>query len=338
MSCTGVAKQGHSLHDKVLHWPRRRSAGCAPRPRTQARPTPPARCRSTRKSGNRRTGGAPDLEPSPRSVASCRAAAAPPDSATTPATRKTTQSRKHQRPAPRGRPTASIGQAPGSTAASGARARGVTAAWPRQPTGVSSAASLHSPAPPACRAPRRPGSSRATAQQASRSSERTHRPPAAVPAASRPSARAPKPSARPSCDHTRPAPPLQGNVPARSYASRNSITSSAFFNQASKSRLDTERRQWIARRSGQERGEIRWHQRGDPMAPAGRSRGHQRGDIAASVGRFDGRRCSGAGRALARARPAASSARRRCPGLGRAGISVFSENPRPLADDRLRLQ
>jgi len=54
------------------------------------------------------------------------------------------------------------------------------------------------------------------------------------------------------------------------------MTSSAFFNPASRPRLDNEP-DWITDRSGQKRGEIPW-------PPMGRSGGHQWGLSMAAVG------------------------------------------------------
>jgi hypothetical protein len=65
------------------------------------------------------------------------------------------------------------------------------------------------------------------------------------------------PSARPPCDHSPPAASAPRSVPARSNASRISITSSGFFKPASR-RASTTQGAPATGRSGRNGGEIRW--------------------------------------------------------------------------------
>ena len=196
-----------------------------------------------------------------------------PDSATTPATRRTTPSLSRPRPARRHSPTASTTPAPGSTAASAARASAANGAWPPPPPAGSCAPTPDTPSRPASSAPDPHRSGRASDRPTPRSSPRTG-PPAAA-AARAPAARHPPPpardhTARPSCDHTPPAPPPARNEPVKSYASRISITSSALF---------TRRPPRIARRQ-QRRARVPTPQ----DRTVGRNRGHPWGETVAASG------------------------------------------------------
>ena len=258
-------------------------AGCGPRSRTRDRPSPSSRYRSARRSARRRT--ARSARSSPITTARQRLVA---------------QRHHHPKPRPR-QPRAEQhrprSRRPGPVAIVPLHPQprlrdprpgpppvlaAATGAWPQRPPAASCATTPDSPSRPASHAPTSARIQRARAidQLLDLRRERVHQRPAAAPARGSPppaASRAATQPARPSCDHTPPAPPLpaatrSGHTPPGS-PSLPPVSSRP----ASSDRASTANARPSTGASGQNRGEKPW-------PPMGRNSGHQRGDSMAAYG------------------------------------------------------